>query len=83
MGLLGRLPTVFFYSRSLLSGHLNVHSVLEGRHLLILVDRVDIGWRKSSSPLGGHKYCGAVETAKWFCFYHRNLRLEARPPLGT
>jgi hypothetical protein len=41
MGLLDRLPTVFFYSRSLFNGHLNVHSVLEGRQLWILVDRVD------------------------------------------
>ena len=50
MGLLGRLPTVCFYSRSLLSGHLNVHSVLEGRQLLILVDRVDTDGERAPLP---------------------------------
>jgi hypothetical protein len=51
MGLLGRLPTVCFYSRSLLSGHLNVHSVLEGRQLLIRMDRVDTDGERAPLPM--------------------------------
>ena len=71
-----------FYSRGLLSGHLNVHLFLEGRQLLILGDREDIEWKKSSSPPGGRRYCWAVENCKVVSLL-QEPEPEARPPLGN
>ena len=47
--------------------------------MLILVDRVDIGWRKSSSPLGGRKYCGAVEDCKVVLFLSQEPETGGSP----
>jgi hypothetical protein len=50
--------------------------------LLILVDRVDIEWKKSSSPSGGRLYCCAVENCKVVCL-SQEPETGGTPPLGT
>ena len=79
MGLLGRLPTRIFLLKKSAQRTLECPRVLEGRQLLILVDRVDIGWRKSSSPLGGRKYCGAVEDCKVVLFLSQEPETGGSP----
>ena len=82
MGLLGRLPTVCFYSRSLLSGHLNVHSVLEGRHVLILVDRVDTDGERAPLPGVDTNTAARLRLQSGFVPITGTWNGD-RPPLGT
>ena len=67
MGLLGRLPLRIFLLKESAQRTPVCPRFLEGRQLLILVDRVDIEWKKSSSPSGGRRYCCAVANCKVVC----------------
>ena len=69
-----------FLLKSLLSGHLNVHSVLEGRHLLILVDRVDTDGERAPLPWVDTNTAARLRLQSGFVSYHRNLGMEAVLP---